>query len=221
MRRSDRLFDIMQILRDGQLHRAQDIAARMAVSPRTIYRDMDTLMASGVPVAGARGVGYRITGAITLPPLTLTPAELEALNLGLAVAAQVADGDLQAAADSLADKIDAVLPTQSAAEADMWKFARYAFGDATHVFTHLPVLRAAIKARQKLRLVYTNKDEMVTTRTVRPLLMEHWGRVWTLTAWCELRAGFRVFRLDLIESAEALPELFVDEPGKTIDAYAP
>jgi predicted DNA-binding transcriptional regulator YafY len=57
MRRTDRLFEIIQILRDGKLHRAQDIAARLEVSTRTIYRDMDTLVASGVPVEGERGVG--------------------------------------------------------------------------------------------------------------------------------------------------------------------
>ena len=74
MRRSDRLFDIIQILRDGKLHRAQDIAARLEVSTRTIYRDMDTLVGSGVPVEGERGVGYMITEAISLPPLTLTAA---------------------------------------------------------------------------------------------------------------------------------------------------
>ncbi|MDD9721574.1 YafY family protein [Sulfitobacter sp. PR48] len=221
MRRTDRLFDIIQILRDGRLHRAQDIARRLEVSTRTIYRDMDTLVASGVPVAGERGVGYMITEAITLPPLTLTPAELEALNLGIAVATQIADAELQAAALTLADKIDAVLPAQTIAEADAWKFAVYPFADATHNFTHMPVVRAAIKARQKLRLVYTSKEAMVTTRTVRPLHMEYWGRVWTLTAWCELREGFRVFRLDLIESAEALPELFVDEPGKRLKDYEP
>ena len=78
MRRSDRLFDIIQILRDGKLHRAQDMADQLEVSVRTIYRDMDTLVASGVPVQGERGVGYMITEAISLPPLTLTVEELEA-----------------------------------------------------------------------------------------------------------------------------------------------
>ncbi len=221
MRRTDRLFDIIGILRDGKLHRAQDIAARLEVSIRTIYRDMDTLVASGVPVQGERGVGYMITEAITLPPLTLTVAELEALNLGMAIVAEAADPDLKAAALSLADKVDAVLPTQTIAEADAWKFAVYPFADAARGFAHMPTLRAAIRARQKLRLVYTSKDGAVTTRVVRPLHMEYWGRVWTMTAWCEWRAAFRVFRVDLITSAEALPELFVDEPGKTLADYRP
>ncbi len=220
MRRTDRLFDIIQILRDGKLHRAQDIAERLEVSVRTIYRDMDTLVASGVPVAGERGVGYMITEAITLPPLTLTVAELEALNLGMAIVSEAADPDLKSAALSLAEKVDAVLPTQVVAEADAWKFAVYPFADAARGFAHMPTLRAAIRARQKLRLVYTAKDGSVTSRVVRPLHMEYWGRIWTLTSWCELRGDHRVFRVDLIRTAEALPELFVDEPGKTLADYS-
>jgi predicted DNA-binding transcriptional regulator YafY len=219
MRRTDRLFDIIQILRDGQLHRAQDIATRLEVSVRTIYRDMDTLVASGVPVQGERGVGYMATEAIALPPLTLTPAELEALNLGMAIVAEAADSELKSAALSLAGKIDAVLPTKVIAEADSWKFAVYPFADAARGFSHMATLRAAIKARQKLALSYRRIDGTLTQRTVRPLHMEYWGRVWTLTAWCETRDDFRVFRVDLIEQAQALPELFVDEPGKNLADY--
>ncbi|WP_195820504.1 helix-turn-helix transcriptional regulator [Roseobacter sp. MH60115] len=221
MRRTDRLFDIIQILRDGKLHRAQDIAETLEVSTRTIYRDMDTLVASGVPVEGERGVGYMITEAISLPPLNLTVAELEALNLGMAIVAEAADPDLKAAALSLTDKVDAVLPTKTIADADQWKFAVYPFADAARGFAHMPTLRAAIRAKQKLRLTYTSKEARVTTRTIRPLHMEYWGRIWTLTSWCELRNDFRVFRVDLIQTAEALPELFVDEPGKTLADYVP
>ena len=219
MRRTDRLFDIIQILRDGHLHRAQDIADQLEVSVRTIYRDMDTLVASGVPVVGERGVGYMATQAITLPPLSLTTAELEALNLGMAIVAEAADPDLKSAALSLAGKIDAVLPTQTIAEADAWKFAVYPFANAARGFSHMATLRAAIKTRQKLHLSYRRIDGTLTNRTIRPLHMEYWGRVWTLTAWCQLRDDFRTFRVDLIEQARALPELFVDEPGKRLSDY--
>ncbi|CUH48665.1 helix-turn-helix transcriptional regulator [Ruegeria atlantica] len=221
MRRSDRLFDIIQILRDGKLHRAQDIADRLEVSVRTIYRDMDTLVASGVPVEGERGIGYIVREQITLPPLNLTPAELEALNLGMAIVAEAADPDLKAAATSLADKIDAVLPTQVVAEADSWKFAVYPFADAARGLAHMAPIRAAIKSRQKLRLSYRRIDGVLTDRVIRPLHMEYWGRVWTLTAWCELRQGFRVFRIDLIETILPLPEVFADEPGKSLSDYDP
>ncbi|NVO55466.1 YafY family transcriptional regulator [Rhodobacteraceae bacterium B1Z28] len=221
MRRTDRLFDIIQILRDGKLHRAQDIADRLEVSVRTIYRDMDTLTASGVPVEGERGVGYMVREQITLPPLNLTPAELEALNLGMAIVAEAADTDLKTAAKSLADKIDAVLPTQVVAEADTWKFAVYPFADAARGLAHMTPIRAAIKSRQKLRLSYRRIDSVLTDRIIRPLHMEYWGRVWTLTAWCELRNGFRVFRIDLIETVTPQPEIFADEPGKRLNDYDP
>ncbi|SLN11638.1 helix-turn-helix transcriptional regulator [Ruegeria meonggei] len=221
MRRTDRLFDIIQILRDGGLHRAQDIADRLEVSVRTIYRDMDTLVASGVPVEGERGVGYMVREQITLPPVNLTPAELEALNLGMAIVAEAADPDLKAAAETLSEKIDAVLPTQVVAEADTWKFAVYPFADAARGLAHMAPIRAAIKSRQKLHLSYRRIDGVLTDRTIRPLHMEYWGRVWTLTAWCELRQGFRVFRIDLIDTVSPLPEIFADEPGKRLSDYDP
>jgi predicted DNA-binding transcriptional regulator YafY len=221
MRKSDRLFDILQVLRDGDLHTAQDLADQMAVSVRTLYRDMDTLAASGIPLRGTRGTGYRLAEAITLPPLTLTPNELEALNLGIAITAELADPDLKAAAHSLAEKLDAVQPETAVAEADAWKFAASPFADAARGFAQMPRLRAAIKARQKLRITYTSKDGAVASRTIRPLHMEYWSRIWTLTAWCELRQDHRVFRLDLISSAEALPELFSDEVGKTLADLRP
>jgi len=221
MRRTDRLFEIIQILRDGKLHRAKDIAARLEVSTRTIYRDMDTLVASGVPVEGERGVGYMVRDQITLPPLTLTPEELEALNLGMAIVGEAADPDLKSAALSLAAKIDAVLPEETIAEADAWKFAVYPFADAALGFAHMPVLRAAIKARQKLSIDYQRIDGTPSQRVIRPLHMEYWGRVWTLTAWCEARDDFRTFRVDLIKEVTALPELFVDEPGKRFSDYDP
>ena len=221
MARSDRLFDLLTVLRDGKLHTAQALAQRMAVSVRTLYRDMDSLAASGVPVAGTRGTGYRLTHTITLPPLALTEAELEALELGLAIAAEVADPQMRAAANTLADKLDAVLPQSAVPQADAWKFAASAFADAARGLSQIPTLRAAIKARQKLRITYTGRDGAVTSRVIRPLHLEYWSRIWTLTAWCELRSAHRVFRLDLVNSAEALPELFNDEPGKTLADYTP
>jgi len=221
MARSDRLFEILTVLRNGNLHTAQELANRTGVSTRTLYRDMDSLAASGIPVTGTRGTGYRLTHVITLPPLSLSTAELEALELGLAIAAEVADPQIRAAANSLADKLDAVLPQTAVAQADAWKFAPCAFADAARGLSQIPTLRAAIKARQKLRITYTSHESTVTSRTIRPLHLEYWSRIWTLTAWCELRQAHRVFRLDLITSAEALPELFSDEAGKMLADYKP
>jgi len=114
MRRADRLMTLIRHLRDGDLHRAADLARVMDVSLRTIYRDMETLAASGVPIEGERGTGYRVTAAITLPPLNLSMAELEALHVSLAAMGQAQDPDLADAASSLARKLDGVLPDMHA-----------------------------------------------------------------------------------------------------------
>ncbi|WP_299416531.1 YafY family protein [uncultured Sulfitobacter sp.] len=221
MARSDRLFTILQVLRDGELHTAQELADHTGVSQRTLYRDMETLCASGVPLKGTRGTGYRLPDVVTLPPLTLTQPELEALNLGLAIAAELADPDLKAAASSLGDKLDAVLPQTAVAEADAWKFGASPFADVARGFAQMPLLRAAIKARQKLRITYTAPDGSVTSRIIHPLQLEYFSRVWTLTAWCETQGTHQVFRLDLISTAEALPTLFHDEAGKRLADFKP
>lgn len=218
MRRSDRLLDLMSHMRGGKVHRAEDLAKAFNVSVRTIYRDMDTLIASGVPVQGTRGTGYRAIDALTLPPLSLTLEEIEAMQLGLAIVAEAPDVDLKAAAVSLTEKFDAALPAETPTDR-LKALAVYPFGDAARGFSHMSTIRAAIRGKQKLRLSYRNPDNIWSFRTIRPLQIEHFGRIWSLTAWCELRNDFRVFRVDLIESADILPELFVDETGKSLAEY--
>ena len=218
-RRTDRLFDLIVRLRDGRLHRAQDIARVMGVSLRTIYRDMDTLATSGVPVRGARGLGYQMTAPVTLPPLNLTLTELEALHLGLAVAAEAEDAELAAAARALSTRIDALLPEERSAAPIGWGLAVHPFAEAAAGFRHMPAIRAAIRARQKLRIDYVDRDGSFTTRTIRALKMDYWGRVWTVTCWCEREADFREFRVDRIETLTVLPALFVEEQGKTLTDF--
>jgi len=219
MRRTDRLFEMIQILRDGRLHRAQDMAERLEVSVRTIYRDMDTLIASGVPVEGERGLGYMMTAAITLPPLNLTMTELEAFHLGMDIVTKAADKELANAARSLNAKIDAVLPADRAAPATGWGFAVYPFEDAAKGFKHMPILRGAIRTQRKVQITYKNGANDPSVRLIRPLQLEYWGRVWTLTSWCELRADFRVFRVDRMQDVAVLTSQFGDDAGKTLSDY--
>lgn len=219
MRRTDRLYKIIQILRDGRLHRAGDMAADLGVSVRTIYRDMDALVASGLPVDGERGLGYCMTAAITLPPLNLTMTELEAFHLGMEAVAKSRDTELAAAAKSLSAKVDVVLPVDRSAPVTGWGFANLAFKDAAKGFNYMPTLRAAIRMQHKVQINYKNETNAVTTRIVRPLQLEYWGRVWTLTSWCEWRADFRVFRIDRMQDVAVLPSQFGDDVGKTLSDY--
>ncbi len=213
--RSDRLYALIEILKDGRLHRAEDLSKRMGVSLRTIYRDMDTLAASGVPVEGARGAGYSARAAITLPPLNLTETELEALHIGLAVVGNGMEGELREAAETLSSKIDAVLPEDAGGAPRSFGFAVYPFADAAHGFQHLTVLRTAIRSRQKLRLQLENGMSC----DVRPLKMDYWGRVWTCVVWDDTNNDFASLRLDQMQDVSVLPGLFVDEPGKRLKDY--
>lgn len=214
MRRADRLMQLIQILRDGDLHRADDLAQTTRVSLRTIYRDMETLAASGVPIEGERGVGYRVTAAITLPPLNLTMTEVEALHLGLNAVGQNADGELQAAAQSLSAKLDAVMPEDRTRAPAGYGFAVYPFADAARGFQHLPTIRQAIRTRQKLAMTVGGHH-----RNVRPLQLDYWGRLWTCVVWCETTKDFADLRVDQMQDIRLLPGLFVDEKGKSLADY--
>lgn len=214
MRRADRLMKLIQLLRDGDLHRAEDLARATAVSLRTIYRDMETLAASGVPIEGERGVGYRVTAAITLPPLNLTITEVEALHIGLHAVGQGADKELSQAAKNLSAKIDAVMPEDRARAPSGFGFAVYPFADAARGFQHLPQLRQAIRTRQKVAVTVGTKD-----RIIRPLQLDYWGRLWTCVVWCETTKDFDELRVDQMTALRLLPGLFVDEAGKSLKDF--
>lgn len=202
------MITIIDRLRDGRVHRAEDLARDLGVSARTLYRDMQTLVRSGVPVAGARGVGYQMTAAITLPPMNLTMAELEALHLGLAVMTEADDPALQSAARSLAGKIDEALPEGRISSTTSWGLAVFPFADTASGIRYMPQVRSAIRSRKKLRLRYEELDGTVSETVVRPLKLDYWGRVWTCTVWCERSEALRTMRLDRISELTELSAAF-------------
>lgn len=209
--RKDRLIDLITRLRDGELHRAADLARDLGVSDRTLYRDMVTLKKSGVPVTGARGLGYYMTDPVTLPPLNLSLAELEALHLGLAVMCEASDPDLRASARSLAAKIDDSLPEDGTADATGWGLAVFPFADTAAGIRHIPAIRRAIRGRRKLRLTYRSADGAPVDAVVHPLKLEFWGRVWTATLWSEQESAPILLRVDRISAVVELSAEF----GKT------
>lgn len=219
MKRTDRLFLLIQILHDGRQHTAAEMAGQLGVSVRTIWRDMDVLQASGVPVSGARGSGYGMTAPITLPPVSMTETELEALRLGLSVVAESADTELQEAARALQERISALMPGYPLASTAGLGLAGFPFADAASGFAHMPTLRAAIRDRRELRLTYEETDQSRTEDVIRPLHMEYWGRFWTLTAWCDHRQDFHVFRVERIRALRETGDLFEDEPGKRLSDH--
>lgn len=218
MRKGERLSQIIEIVQDGRLHLARDLAERLQVSQRTIYRDIETLVASGIPIEGERGLGYLLREPVFLPPLNLSLLELEALHLGMAIVGQAADAQLQAASASLTKKIEKVA-TANGTVPDSWGFGVYPFVQAKIGFQHMPRIRASIRSKEKMTLRYRSLQGEISTRRVWPLESTYWGRVWTLTCWCEKRADFRVFRIDNIESCARTHDYFPDQEGRRMQDY--
>ncbi|MCV2869811.1 YafY family transcriptional regulator [Defluviimonas sp. WL0002] len=217
MPRPDRLLDLIRILRDGKLHRAVDLAEKTGVSVRTIWRDMGRLQAGGVPIEGERGIGYMLRDPVALPPVALSRDEFEALRLGLGLVASGADQTAARAAVSLRAKIAAVAPT-ILAEAGSDSFV-FSSAEAARAAPHLGLIRRAIREHLTLSLSYRDETGTETQRRIRPLQLEFWGKVWTLLAWCELRADFRFFRVDMIIALVPDGGAFMPEPGRTVEDY--
>ena len=111
LRRADRLFDIIQLLRTASRPvTAAALATKLEVTPRTIYRDVATLQARRVPIEGAPGLGYLLRRGFELPPLMFTREEIEAILVGARLLRRTGDVGLQDAAARVLSKVEVVLP---------------------------------------------------------------------------------------------------------------
>jgi predicted DNA-binding transcriptional regulator YafY len=214
MRRTERLFAIIQILRRARTPiTAAAVAEELETSLRTVYRDIAELIAQRVPVRGEAGVGYMLESGFDMPPLMLTPDEIEAVVLGARWVAGRSDPALARAAGDVVAKIGAVIPAH---------LRPFLIDGALTTPDHPPgwfrpdsldmaKVRAAIRGQTKVRLTYRDESEQVTRRTVWPIAIAYYESVRLLPAWCELRAAFRHFRTDRVTEA-----VFTDEryPGR-------
>lgn len=219
MRRIDRLFQIVQLIRGRRSSTAAFLAERLEVSERTIYRAVADLQHQGVPIEGEAGVGYRLGQGFDMPPLMFTVAEAQALVASVRMAQVWQDPALAQASQVALGKIVSALPAASRAAAQSMAVYAPPIGLDPTVQASLQTLREAVQAHRKVKVQYKDASDRVTLRVVRPLGCFYWGKVWTLAAWCEARHGFRSFRVDRM--AAVLPidgqgAQFQDEPGKRL-----
>lgn len=217
MRRADRLFQIVQFLRSRRVTTAHWLAEVLEVSERTIYRDVQDLIASNVPIEGEAGIGYIIRRGYDLPPLMFTRDEITALTLGARIIQSWADPGLAIAAQSVLSKVETVLPDSMKGKLDQTRLFSPFVQIPPEVATVMGELRGAIESRNKTAMTYTRADGKDSERMIWPLGMFFWGKVWTLGAWCELRQSFRNFRLDRIRLLQICDEQYPNEPGRTLD----
>ena len=222
MRRADRLFQIVQLIRGRRLTTAAFLAERLGISERTVYRDVADLQHQGVPIEGEVGVGYRLGRGFDLPPLMFTLDEARALVASVRMAQVWQDPALAQASQVALGKILSVLPPAARAAAQSMAIYAPPVGLDPLVQTTLQTLREAAQGHRKVQVQYRDATDQATLRVLRPLGCFYWGKVWTLAAWCEVREGFRSFRLDRmgrLQVLEGAAGQFKDEPGKRLADY--
>ena len=219
MRRADRLFQIVQHLRGGRLVTSGQLAERLEVSQRTIYRDIADLIGSGVPIEGEAGVGYVMRAGYDLPPLMFTNDEVAALVAGARLIRAWGGAAMAEAAQEALIKIEAVLPEEVRMRAEQVQVHAFQPPEMTDdLRARLDRIDRNIEAQERIEIEYRDEAGHPSTRVIRPLGLYFWGKVWTLVAWCELRNDFRMFRLDRI-GAMTPRGRFRAERDKTLTAF--
>jgi predicted DNA-binding transcriptional regulator YafY len=213
MRRADRLFQIIQILRRTRRPVTADAIGReLETSKRSVYRDIATLIGQRVPIRGEAGIGYVLDGGFDLPPLMLTQDEIEAAVLGAQWVTARGDPSLARAAQDLVAKIAAAVPERL--RPFVLEPATATPGSDRTVRDNFDMARAraAIHAGRKVALRYCDEQNRETRRTVWPITLGYLETVRILAAWCELRGDFRHFRTDRVLEATFLDERYPARP---------
>ena len=214
MNQGDRLFQIVQILRrSSRPVTAWEIAAELEVSTRTVYRDVANLIGRRVPIQGEAGLGYVLDGGFDMPPLMLTPDEIEAAALGAQWVAGRADPAKAMAARDLIAKIMPVMP-----ERLRMLMADPAIGtqpDSNSAPDGIDIARTRLWIREgrKIRIDYRDERGDVSRRVIWPVIVGYFDEKRILAAWCEERRDFRHFRTDRVIAAEFLEDRYDIRPS--------
>ena len=216
MRRADRLFQLTLLLSGGRILTGDQLSGRLGVSKRTVYRDIQDLSLSGVPIEGEAGVGFRLRGGYQIPPVMFTPEEIQALAFGARLVQSCADEGLYAAAEGVLAKVHAVLPSHLKSKLDDPGLLVPDFRVSSEVKRALRDLRGAVSRHQIVTFRYTQGDGFVIMPRVWPLCLRYISGTWTLGGWSDLESAFRVFRVYRIQELAFTGERFGLESGRTL-----
>ena len=220
MRRADRLFELVTLLRGRRLAvTGRELAERLEVSLRTVYRDVADLQAQGVPIDGEAGVGYRLSPGFDLPPVMFDRQEVMALLVGARMVEAFTDPGLAAAARRAEAKIRAILDETALAAADELPYRAPVLPSDAALRERHQRIREACEGRAKLLLGYRDAEGTASARVVWPLGLIAWTGRWTLLAWCERREAYRNFRFDRIAHMRALPEVYPVRRDRSLKDY--
>ena len=221
MNRIDRLFGMTTLLQARRYTSAEQLAEQFGISVRTVYRDIKALGEQGIPVSFEVGRGYFLVQGYFLPPVSFTPDEANALLLLETLGAALADGSIQPHVAAALQKVRAVLRP-----ADQDRLAQLASRIKLHVpeyqeghTQYLATIQAAIANRHVLELDYSDKEGRRTRRRVEPIGLVFYNFAWQFVGWCQLRQGYREFRVARLLHLAATTQPFTQQALLSLADY--
>ncbi|QNP48749.1 helix-turn-helix transcriptional regulator [Diaphorobacter aerolatus] len=220
MRKAERLFEIIQLLRGAvQPMTAAQIAERLEVNVRTLYRDIAALQAQRVPIEGAPGLGYVLRRGYDLPPLMFTQEEVDAIAIGAYLVRRTGDESLRIAAQGVLSKLASIVSDDQQRRLATPQFYVSDAGARSSPAVDLSQVREAIRAHAKLAIEYEDESGSKTQRTIWPIAVVYYVEATLIAAWCELREDFRHFRTDRVASLVVTKDSFPDERDALLHAW--
>jgi predicted DNA-binding transcriptional regulator YafY len=210
-KRLSRLTAILTQLQTKRLVTATALAKKYGVNVRTIYRDIRALEQSGVPILTEEGKGYCLMEGYRLPPVTFTESEANALITAEKFVLKNKDASFVKEYTEAIEKIKSVLRTNTKENAELLS-SRIAISQNNtfdKTSNYLASLQLALTNFNAIEIAYQKPDTNETsTRIIEPFALLSTQENWLLVAWCRLRKGFRLFRLDRIRKLEIQNEKF-------------
>ncbi|CAM3654410.1 helix-turn-helix transcriptional regulator [Flavobacterium chungbukense] len=203
-KRFDRIVAILIQLQSKKIVKAQELADRFDCSLRTIYRDIRTLEASGVPIYSEAGVGYALMDGYRLPPVMFTREEVSSFIAAEKLMQKFTDPSLGTHYASAMFKLKSVLRStdkdylSNIESRVVMQTAEPMFNDNSP--NTLAVLFEGIAEKKQILLTYKtfNKEE-TTQRNLEPVGVFHDNNNWYFLGYCHLRKDYRQFRTDRIQ----------------------
>lgn len=210
---TSRVLTVLELLQSRAFISGPELATRLEMDIRTVRRYITHLQDVGIPIEATIGRhgGYRLRPGFKLPPLIFTEEEATAIMLGLLASPWLEVGQSSIAIEGALAKVSRVLPMRA-------RERLQAVSSHVVLYTHnqqarpdvslLIDLSGAIAGSQRIALDYRATTSQVTHRKVEPYGITGWKGHWYLSGYCCLRQGYRVFRLDRIQSVKILDETF-------------
>lgn len=207
----DRLVSIIMVLLDKERIGAQELANMFEVSPRTIYRDIDTINMAGIPIRSISGVGggFEIMQNYKIDKNVFSTADLSAILMGLSSLSDMIRGN--ELINALA-KVKSFIPADKANDIEL-KANQICIDLSSWIGnqntqSYLEIIKTALQDCRLISFEYIAHHGKKTVRTVEPYQLVLKNGHWYFYGYCHIRNDFRLFRLSRISNLQMKEEIF-------------